>query len=77
MRMVAQRDDPTTRLRLVETWLPLAQELNQRYGWNDDGSSLEQLIVDSMAALALCTSVDEAHLVLFIARRGLRQQSAW
>jgi hypothetical protein len=58
-------------LRLLETWLPLAQALNERYGWHDDAAALEQLIVAAQPALALCANADEAHLVLFIARGGV------
>jgi GAF domain-containing protein len=61
-------------LRLLECWLPLAQRLNQRYGWNDDAQALERLIVLAAPALALCADADEAHLVLFIARGGVWQR---
>lgn len=65
---------PAEELRLLECWLPLAQALNQRYGWNDNPSALEQLIRAAVPGLTLCTSVDEAHLVLFITRAGMPRQ---
>jgi hypothetical protein len=72
--MITRPDDVTARLRQLESWLPLAQELNQRYAWGDDGPALEQLILTALPALALCSTVDEAHLVLFIARGGVRSR---
>lgn len=38
--------------RLLEGWLPLAQDVNQQYGWQLDGSALERLIMAAAPALA-------------------------
>ncbi|NJO82651.1 MAG: hypothetical protein HC828_07380 [Blastochloris sp.] len=37
--------DVMARLHLLESWLPLAQDENERYGWGYDGLRLEQLIL--------------------------------
>ena len=37
--------DATAQLRLLESWLPLAQAESERYGWGYDSLRLEQLIL--------------------------------
>lgn len=32
-------------LRLLESWLPLAQAASERYGWGYDSATLERLIL--------------------------------
>jgi hypothetical protein len=53
------------RQRLVEGWLPLAQDMNQQYGWQLDGSALEALIITAMPALADAHSALAARAVFW------------
>ncbi len=40
-----ERPTDAARLRLLESWLPLAQAENDRYGWGYDAPALERLIL--------------------------------
>jgi hypothetical protein len=57
-----QRD---TQLRLIECWLPLAQEANILYGWGYDAASLERLITSAADALERATNSVEARGILW------------
>lgn len=62
--------DPTLsqqseRQRLIEGWLPLAQEANQFYGWRLDGATIEQLIALAAPTLAQAESVLAARAILW------------
>jgi hypothetical protein len=37
--------DTMARLRLLESWLPLAQAESERFSWGYDGPALERLIL--------------------------------
>ncbi|MFO7170406.1 MAG: hypothetical protein DIU80_020450 [Chloroflexota bacterium] len=68
-------DDPSTdrsSLRLVECWLPLAQELNEAQGWGDDGPALERLILAAASALSSAVSVESARAILLVYHASLR-----
>jgi hypothetical protein len=70
-------DDGTagTHLRLVEGWLPLAQDANQHYGWQLDGPRLEVLIIAAAPALAETRSVLAARAVLWqVYRRQVQEE---
>ena len=61
-------DNPTQphpSLRLLECWLPLAQEINERHGWRYDAGSLETLVLEAAPALAHAASASEAHGILW------------
>jgi hypothetical protein len=57
--------EAAARLRLLECWLPLAQELNQRCGWGRDAAALEALILAAGPRLALAGSAPEAYGILW------------
>jgi hypothetical protein len=57
--------DPVARLRLLESWLPLAQAERERYGWSDDGPALEQLILRAAPALSQAHSLLAARALLW------------
>jgi hypothetical protein len=56
---------PDERQRLIEGWLPLAQDANQQYGWQLDGPTLEALIITAAPALAQTQSALAARAVLW------------
>lgn len=56
---------PDARLRLLEGWLPLAQDVNQQSGWQLDGPALEALILAAAPALAETQSPLAARAVLW------------
>lgn len=60
-------------LRLLECWLPLAQQLNQELGWERNPAELESLIVTTAADLAQTDSATIARAVLW--RQHLRERS--
>lgn len=57
--------DPAAQLRLLECWLPLAQQINERYGWSHDARALEALILAAVPALAQAQNTVEAHAILW------------
>jgi len=61
------------RLRLLECWLPLAQQLNQDLGWERNPAELEALILAAAAELAQTDSATTARAVLW--RQHLRERS--
>lgn len=71
--MPADPPDTATRLRLLECWLPLAQQLNQDLGWGHDPPKLEALILAAAGDLAQTDSATTARAVLW--RQHLRDRS--
>ncbi len=63
--MAEQHQNQTAQQRLLEGWLPLAQEANLRYGWELDAASLETLILDAAPALQHVRSTFEAYAILW------------
>jgi hypothetical protein len=55
----------TGRQRLIEGWLPLAQDANQQYGWQLDGPALEALIIAAAPSLADTQTALAARAVLW------------
>jgi hypothetical protein len=51
MDTVHPAGDVGERLRLLEGWLPLAQEANEQHGWGLDAPALEALILVAASAL--------------------------
>lgn len=58
--------DDAAQLRLLECWLPLAQELNQAQGWGDATPALEALIRAAAPVLAGAPSLDAARAILIV-----------
>jgi len=54
-----------TTIRLLECWLPLAQEVSQRNGWYLDATELEALIIQARDLLSAAHSVEEARVILW------------
>lgn len=57
--------DPARRQRLLEGWLPLAQEASARYGWSLDGPALETLILRAAPVLIHARSAFDAYAILW------------
>ena len=53
-------------LRLLECWMPLAQELNQTEKWGDDSAALERLIRLAAPVLAAVDHVQSARAILMV-----------
>ena len=51
--------------RLLEGWLPLAQDANGQYGWALDGPGLEALILRAAPALEAARTTLEARAMLW------------
>ncbi|NNJ13111.1 hypothetical protein EKD04_022560 [Chloroflexales bacterium ZM16-3] len=51
--------------RLIEGWLPLAQDANQQYGWQLDGPALEALIIAAAPTLVQAPSALAARASLW------------
>jgi hypothetical protein len=62
----------TEQVRLLECWLPLAQELNHTFGWGASAESVAWLIQYAASALDTATNTEHARaiLVLYYASRG-------
>ena len=58
-------EDTVARLRLLECWLPLAQQLNQDLEWGRTSTELEALILAASADLARTDSATTARAVLW------------
>lgn len=61
--------DPLWRQRLLEGWLPMAQEANLLYGWALDASALEALVLLAAPALRHARSPLEARAMLWSSYR--------
>ncbi|WP_448545192.1 hypothetical protein [Roseiflexus sp.] len=53
-------------LRLLECWMPLAQELNQTEKWGDDSAALERLIRLAAPVLTAVDHVQSARAILMV-----------
>ncbi|GAB4434425.1 MAG: hypothetical protein OHK0015_24160 [Chloroflexi bacterium OHK40] len=53
------------RQRLLEGWLPLAQEANTQYGWALEALALEILVLQAAPALAMARTSFEARAILW------------
>lgn len=56
---------PDARQRVLEGWLPLAEEASRQYGWDLDPVGLEVLILRAAPSLAQSRSALEARLILW------------
>lgn len=70
--MTVSGQDANELLRLLECWLPLAQELNEAQGWGDDAQTLEALIRAATPALAGVPSLAAARAILMVYHTVLR-----
>ena len=66
--------DTSVQLRLIESWLPLAQAENMRNGWGQDAPALEALIIAAAPALRLATSTLAARAILWHYHHQLRKE---
>ena len=71
--MPTDPSDIATRLRLLECWLPLAQQLNQDLEWGRTATELEALILAAAADLAQTDSAGTARAVIW--QQHLRERS--
>lgn len=71
--MLTEPSAPSDRLRLLECWLPLAQQVSDDLGWGYDPAGLEALILAAAADLARTDSATTARAVLW--RQHLRTRS--
>lgn len=55
------------RLRLLEGWLPLAEEASRLYGWGLDPPDLEALVLKAAPGLVCSRTMLEARLSLWFA----------
>ncbi len=64
--MCGMNDVPTdrSRIRELECWLPLAQEVNLEQDWQCSGMELQGLIVRALPALDQACSAPEARAIL-------------
>jgi hypothetical protein len=67
-----QDTDPILRLRLLECWMPLAQQFNYDLGWSYAPRDLEMLIIDAASDLTHTDSAVTARAILW--REHLRRQ---
>ncbi|MEN9933428.1 MAG: hypothetical protein RLZZ387_7 [Chloroflexota bacterium] len=65
-------DHPDAVLRLLECWLPLAQELSETMDWGNDPQELERLIILAAPALAAAVDSASARAILMIYHLVLR-----
>lgn len=65
--------DQAKRQRLLECWLPLAQQVMQDLGWSNTPAELEALILAAVPDLAGTDSATTARAVLW--RHYLRNRS--
>jgi len=56
--------DDAMRLRILECWLPLAQDVDQEHAWGCDGPTLQTLILAALPALHYACSTAEARAIL-------------
>ena len=71
--MIEPSRDTLAQRRLLECWLPLAQQVMQDIGWNAAPAELETLILAAADDLAQVDSASTARAVLW--RHYLRQRS--
>lgn len=69
-----KHDSTPERERLLEGWLPLAQDVNGQYGWALEPVALETLILHAAPALQSARTAAEARLSLWSAYQQ-RQRS--
>lgn len=62
-------------LRLLECWMPLAQELNQTEQWGDNSAALERLILLAAPVLTAVDHVQTARAILMLYHAIARKES--
>lgn len=65
--------DIAARLRLLESWLPLAQAESERYGWGYDSPKLEQLILLAAPRLRAAPTLLAARALFWHYRQELER----
>jgi hypothetical protein len=64
--VTADRTSDAQHLRLLECWLPLAQELCASEGWDNDPRELEALVLAAAPTLAAAPGPDAARAILVV-----------
>ncbi|NJN65533.1 MAG: hypothetical protein HC884_01885 [Chloroflexaceae bacterium] len=62
-----------TWLRVLECWLPLAQEMNRTCGWGYEAATLEALVLAALPDLRRTRTIFTARAVLWYHFRQLRR----
>lgn len=52
-------------MRMIESWMPLAQEANVVYGWGYDAATLEHLLITATTDLRHARTAWEARAILW------------
>lgn len=60
------RPGRTAELRLIECWLPLAQDVSEAQGWGEGARALERLIAAAAPALATAVDTPSARAILVL-----------
>jgi hypothetical protein len=68
-------DEVSLSVRLLECWLPLAQELNEALGWQHDARTLERLVLVAAPLLHDAPSAAAARAILVVYHATLRATS--
>ena len=71
--MTDQGGDPAVRQRLLERWLPMAQQISEDLGWGYTALELEALILAAATDLVQTDSATTARAVVW--RQHLRNRS--
>jgi hypothetical protein len=71
--MTDRATDPANRQRLLECWLPLAQQISEDLGWGYTAVELEALILAAATDLIQTDSATTARAVVW--RQHLRNRS--
>lgn len=66
--------DPTYLQRLLEGWLPLAEEANRLYSWGLDSTAIEALILRAAPALLQARNALEARAMLWSSYAHLERE---
>jgi len=57
--------EPDNRLRMLECWLPLAQEMNRTCGWGYEPPTIERLLLTALPDLSRTRTIFAARAVLW------------
>lgn len=58
--------EPAVSVRILESWLPLAQQENVAQGWGYTPQALEQLIVRALPTLQQARTTQQARFALWL-----------
>ncbi|WP_129672712.1 hypothetical protein [Candidatus Chloroploca sp. Khr17] len=66
--------DPNSRLRFLESWLPLAQAESERNGWGYDSATLERLVLRAAPSLHAVTNLLAARALFWYYQQGIERE---